>query len=80
MNKIVNGKTIPLTQLEIEQRTKDEQEAQLEQTQQEESKRVSDIWKQIEEQEKLSIRAVLNNDTVWIEKRKANILALKEKL
>jgi len=42
--------------------------------------RVAEIWEQIREQEALSVRALLNNDTVWIEKRKQNILDLKGRL
>ena len=42
--------------------------------------RVAEIWEQIREQEALSVRALLNNDTVWIEKRKQNILDLKASL
>jgi len=45
-----------------------------------EDARVVKIWEEIREQEALSVRALLNNDTVWIEKRKQNIADLKASL
>ena len=80
MNKLVNGKLVPLTQAEITQREQDAILASEEQARQVEDERVASIWEQIKEQEQLAIRAVLENDTVWIETRKNNIIALKGEL
>ena len=55
-------------------------EFQQEQITQVEADRVANIWKLIEEQERLSIRAILENDTVWIATRKQNIVDLKSQL
>ena len=80
MNKIVNGVLVPLRQEEITQRELDVIEFQKEQTATLEVDRVANIWNLIDEQEELSIRAVLENDTAWIETRKANIAKLKGEL
>ena len=80
MNKIVNGVLTPLTAEEISQREVDSANSQAEQSAQIEAERVASIWEQIKEQEQLAIRAMLENDTVWIETRKNNILALKGEL
>ena len=80
MKKIVNGKLVDLTPDEITQRGLDAVKAQEQSAVQVEAERVANIWKQIAEQEQLAIRAVLNNDTEWIEIRKQNILTLKGEL
>ena len=77
MQKLVNGVVVDLTAEEITQREAEALQAEQDRLAQVEAERVADIWKQIHEQEQLAIRAVLNNDTEWIEIRKANIATLK---
>jgi len=80
MKKIVDGKTVDLSKEEILSLQEDSARAKEIKDKQIEDVRIAEIWEQIREQEALSVRALLNNDTVWIEKRKQNILDLKASL
>ena len=75
-----DGERVPFTAEEEAIADASESVFKAQQSAQVEADRVASIWEQIKEQEQLAIRAMLENDTVWIETRKNNILALKGEL